>query len=314
MSGPVSYALSVALLFIAAAVLPWAVMRALLPTLESSSATVENYRGRRVTHGLGLVWIVWTISLLLLSFVDVLYANFFSQEGVPLFGDFGLEGLPFLLVLGALILGFADDVYGSKDKGFRGHLKALRQGRLTTGGLKFLGIGLLACVTVTPDFGSVDMPVWTALGIWALQAVAIALTANLINLMDLRPGRALKSYGGLAVIACVIGGYSSGWFLVPYLGFVLFGPLAAVWGPDLHERGMLGDSGANAAGVLLGWLMVNVLSGWWWALLIYAVVVLGLNLLSEKVSFSIAIESNSALRWLDGLGRLPAKTGDRCES
>jgi hypothetical protein len=36
------------------------------------------------------------------------------------------------------------------------------------------------------------------------------------------------------------------------------------------------------------------------------VVVAGLNLASERVSFSRVIDRTAPLRWLDGLGRLPA--------
>jgi UDP-GlcNAc:undecaprenyl-phosphate GlcNAc-1-phosphate transferase len=300
-----AYAVSIGLLIVGALIVPWLAMRALVPTLESSGrGLAENYRGRLVVVGLGLVWIIWVLALLTVSFIDSVYASIFSAEGVPIFSEFAIDGLPFLLVLGAFALGMADDVFGSAaDKGFRGHLSALLHGRLTTGALKLFGIGLLAAFSLAPDLGSVDIPIWIVVGEWALQVLAIALTANLLNLTDLRPGRALKVYSLLSVIGCVLIGLSSGWSMVPLLALVCLGPVIAVWGFDLGERGMLGDAGANAAGVLVGWVLANALVAWWWSLAAYVVVVLALNLASERVSFSGVIDKTPFLHWIDGLGR-----------
>jgi hypothetical protein len=311
-----AYALSIALLAVGAVIIPWLAMRAIVPALENTSlGRVQNYRGREVVVGLGLVWIVWTLSLMAVSFIDSVYANLISAEGVPIFAEFAIDGLPFLLVVGALALGMADDTFGTPaDKGFRGHLSALAHGRLTTGALKLLGIGLLAAFSLAPDLGSVDTPIWTIVGEWALQVLAIALTANLLNLTDLRPGRALKVYSALSIIGCLLIGLTSGWSIVPLLVLVCFGPVLAVWGFDLTERGMLGDAGANAAGVMVGWVLANALVAWWWALAAYVVIVLALNLLSERVSFSDVIDRASFLRWIDGLGRREAKTGVPSES
>jgi UDP-GlcNAc:undecaprenyl-phosphate GlcNAc-1-phosphate transferase len=301
----IAYAASIALLFVGAVVIPWLSMRALVPTLEASGrGLAENYRGNPVVVGLGLVWMVWTLSLMAVSFIDSLYAALWSAEGVPIFAEFAIDGLPFLLVIGALLLGMADDTFGSAaDKGYSGHLSALFHGRLTTGALKLIGIGLLAALSLAPDFGSVDTPIWIVVGEWALQVLAIALTANLINLTDLRPGRALKVYSLLGVVGCVLIGVSSGWSIVPLLALATFGPVLAVWGFDVGERGMLGDAGANAAGVFVGWVLANALVAWWWALAAYVVLALALNLLSERFSFSAVIDKTPFLSSLDALGR-----------
>ncbi len=305
MSGASAYAVTLALVFGAAAVVPWLAMRALVPTLEASGrGLVENYRGRRVVLGLGIVWPLWALALMAGRLIVSLYAGISSSQGQPVpVLVFGIEQLPYLLVLGAFALGMVDDSLGSSaDKGFRGHLSALRRGRLTTGGLKLLGIGVLAAVSVTPAFGAADAPFWLTLGLWVLQVLAIALTANLLNLMDLRPGRALKSYSLLAVTACILIGVSSVWSVVPFFLVVSLGPVIAVWGFDLKERGMLGDAGANAGGVLAGWLLVVALSAWWWALAAYVLFALAMNIASERMSFSAVISRTPMLRWLDGLG------------
>jgi hypothetical protein len=64
---------------------------------------------------------------------------------------------------------------------------------------------------------------------------------------------------------------------------------------------MLGDTGANSAGALLGTALVQRTGrrGRWAAL----AVLTALTLASEKVSFTRVIESTPGLRELDALGR-----------
>jgi hypothetical protein len=64
---------------------------------------------------------------------------------------------------------------------------------------------------------------------------------------------------------------------------------------------MLGDTGANSAGALLGAALVQRTGrrGRWAALVVLTV----LTLASEKVSFTRVIESTPGLRELDALGR-----------
>jgi len=305
MNATAGYVLSLVLLLVAAVIVPWLVMRGLVPALEATGrGVVENYRGRRVVVALGLVWIVWALALMSLSLVDSLYADFLSADGMPFFSEFYLETLPFLLVVGAMAFGMIDDFLGSAaEKGFTGHLRALAHGRVTTGALKLFGVAILTALTMAPDFMAEDLSTWAIVGLWALETLAIGLTANLINLMDLRPGRALKVYSALVLASCVAVGVTTAWSVVPFVALVCLGPVVAVWGFDVGERGMLGDAGANAAGVLAGWVIVNALVDQWWVLAVYTAVALALNIASERVSFSAVIENVPTLRWLDGLGR-----------
>ena len=82
-----------------------------------------------------------------------------------------------------------------------------------------------------------------------------------------------------------------------------FGAALAVLPEDLGERAMLGDSGANALGALLGLSAARLPRGVRLGLLAG---VAGLNAASEVVSFTKVIQATPALRRIDQLGRRPA--------
>ena len=128
----------------------------------------------------------------------------------------------------------------------------------------------------------------------------IAGTANLLNLLDLRPGRALK----VALL-------SSPALIVPTRGAGLAAPTvgasAAALQEDLAGKSMLGDCGANALGAAIGCAAVAATPESARRLLLAGVV--GLTLLSEKVSFTEVIGSTPWLRRLDELGRAGASRG-----
>ncbi len=124
----------------------------------------------------------------------------------------------------------------------------------------------------------------------------VAGTANLVNLLDLRPGRAAKA-GALAAVTTLRGP----------AGDLVAGPLGAalaVLPADLGERVMLGDAGANSLGALLGLRLAAVPGRAARAGLLAAVC--ALTLASERVSFTAVIEATPGLRGLDRLGRRPA--------
>lgn len=193
-----------------------------------------------------------------------------------------------------------------RTKGLRGHLGALAHGRVTTGGLKVLGIGagaVLAAAIATPVRGS-DGSRRSVTG-WGVDVLAsgalVAASANLVNLLDLRPGRALKAVALAAAPMALTGGRGAG------LAAALVGTAAAGLESDLAERDMLGDGGANALGAMLGTAVVleasrpvryGVLGG-----------LVALTLASERVSFTAVIARTPVLREIDAWGRRPAAPG-----
>jgi UDP-N-acetylmuramyl pentapeptide phosphotransferase/UDP-N-acetylglucosamine-1-phosphate transferase len=264
----------------------WAAPQVLAGLAGSSLARV-NYRGRTVVAGLGLLLplglLVWATPLALAARLDPLRA-----ARIDLLDPTGLAVV--VAGLAFLILGLADDlIEDAGSRGFRGHLRALAGGRLTGGGIKLLG-GVLAALVVA----SLATPEGRSAWLLPLGAAVVASTANLANLLDLRPGRCTKVFLPLWGAGCLLdppgGAWSAG----------LAGAALAGLPFDLRERGMLGDAGANALGAVVGTLL---LAGPVWLLLGALVVLLALQALSERVSFSRVIDRNRVLRAADRFGR-----------
>ena len=253
-------------------------LRFLPSALRSPPHARENYRGRTVFGTAGIVLAVPLIAGAGLAFaVD----NAMIDVVLTMLG----AGVVFA------VLGYLDDVYGSRRAGgFIGHARELLHGRLTTGSLKAFGGGLIGLISA-----------WTVgrHGGWILVGGAvIALSANLANLLDLRPGRTLKVWFPSAIALAVTGMPAGADTVTSALGggAIVFGLY------ELRERVMLGDTGAGIVGGVLGVGAVAALGTT--ALLVAGSVLVGLTAASEVVSFSRVIETVPPLRWADRLGRL----------
>lgn len=194
--------------------------------------------------------------------------------------------VPALVVIMALA-GTWDDLRGAESaRGFGGHLRALGRGHLTGGAIKVVAGtvgGLVAGALVSTGRGVVEV------------ALIVALTANLVNLLDRAPGRAGKFSLAVAVPLVVLG--SPTW-AVASAG--LLGGLLACFPKDLRARAMLGDAGANPLGAVIGLgLAVSLPEPGRLATL---AVLLIANLASERWSFSEVIDGNGPLRALDRWG------------
>jgi hypothetical protein len=205
-----------------------------------------------------------------------------------------------LACAGAAAFGGYDDLAGDRSAtGFRGHLGALARGEVTSGTVKLVGIGATAVAAALvadgPDGSRPARPTDRL-----LRAGLVAGGANLINLFDLRPGRAIKAAmlaGGL--LAVTPGGAAAAAAALASAGALL--------PEDLGEHAMLGDAGANALGGLLGVAAGTTLSRRGQVIALAGIV--ALTGASEFVSFTQVIEHTGPLRWLDLLGRRPAPAG-----
>ena len=197
---------------------------------------------------------------------------------------------------GAGALGGYDDLAGRGDRrGFRGHLGALAQGEVTTGAVKIGGIGATGlAASALLGGGPLDV---------AVNAGLIAGGANLLNLFDLRPGRAIKVAALAGGLIAATGRPRGGPAPAATLAGIPLGAALALVNEDLGERAMLGDAGANALGAMLGAAAaaslprsgrVAVLAG-----------IVALTAASEKISFTKVIRRTPPLHWLDMLGRRP---------
>ena len=184
--------------------------------------------------------------------------------------------------------GLFDDLRGDEQaRGFRGHVSSMGGGALTGGLVKIIAGGLAGVIAAIPADGLVHR-----IEVFLL----VPLTANLFNLLDRAPGRALK-VAFLFFLPLMVFGPAG--FVVGAAGIV--GALVAVTPADLSERAMLGDAGANPIGAVVGLGLAYTLSE---PFLLLAVVVIGaLNVVSEKVSFSRVIDSTPWLRAVDRIGR-----------
>lgn len=259
------------------------------PLLDSPALARANHRGRQVPTAGGLLAVLavfavgagWTV------------AEALGDEHL-LDGSGSARRLAVLTFTGFALLGLVDDLLGSgaDGRGLKGHLRALGQGRLTTGGVKLLGglaLAAVVCAPVRPD-GFRQLVVDT---------LVVALAANLANLLDRAPGRTLKASVAFWVALVVLSQVDGDLLGVS----MVVGASAALLAGDLRERFMLGDTGANALGAVLG--LGVVLTASLGKRIVVLVLLLGLNALSEVVSFSRVIDAVPPLRWIDRAGRSP---------
>jgi UDP-GlcNAc:undecaprenyl-phosphate GlcNAc-1-phosphate transferase len=244
--------------------------------LRQFSLERKNYRGALIPLPGGVVFPLGITFALIVGKVTGIYK---------------VSDLVSLLALtwGFSILGFIDDVVGSHEhKGFRGHIKALSQGTITTGALKAL-IG--GCLSLFVGIYSTGILLHGF-----VVGIIIALSANMINLLDLAPGRALKGFFLTLLLVVLLSSSVSLSIILPLL------VVAIVYFPaDIREEAMMGDTGSNVLGSLLGfWIAIrsSIFVGISFAILLFV-----MNVLGERISFSKIIEKSRLLGLLDGLGR-----------
>lgn len=327
------------------AVILWLIMKAVcgsvLTFLAEHGLTRANYRGEVVPTGAGLL--LWLALLVDLAFAP-LWQAFHAGQALSSWQavhaeqalsswrqavrfDFSMFALPSparmqepagasesaqffpfcyaaqwrfaLLATVVFFAGWLDDTVGNRTvKGFRGHVRAwLREGRITTGLVK-AGAVCSAAAWASWQMGGSAVE-------WAVRTLVIALTANALNLLDLRPGRALKAFFLLAAVIAAVswtGGNTADADTAVWRQML---PLAAaavvLFRYDLRSRAMLGDTGANLLGFALGYAAASVCPLWF--LIGLLVLLAWLHWIAERRSISGIIEKNAALSWLDGLGR-----------
>jgi UDP-GlcNAc:undecaprenyl-phosphate GlcNAc-1-phosphate transferase len=243
----------------------------------------KNYKGQDIPLSVGIAFIpIMVCGLMPL----LLVAGYLRYIFIYLF-----------LCLNMSLMGLIDDVFGNRNQsGFKGHIGSLLKGELTTGGFKAAFGGVCAL------FVSVGMS--HNIAVICLNTLIIALFTNLLNLFDLRPGRAVKAFwffGILLILFFVVSGqFSSSAKAIYVILPIVIGSVLYFKG-DVRAEYMMGDAGANVLGCSLGFAAAFV-SNMYIKICIFFVL-LFLNLLSEKVSFTKLIEKNRLLNKIDSLWR-----------
>lgn len=235
-----------------------------------------NYRGRVVPCSYGVIW--W-------AFCSVLYAEL-AWAAAPETRSLSLAFL--ISAFGFGLLGLIDDLWGSAEaKGLRGHLRSLRQGKLTTGLLKAVGGLTVAMVTA-----SLLHTGWAML----LSGFLIALMANAMNLLDMRPGRAVSVFLVLSVVVVIYLLRSEQALTAALLGFLMAAALL-LRRRDAAAEAMMGDVGSNLLGGVLG---VSLAAGSpLWAQGMILALLVALHIATERISLSQWIENTPWARYLD---------------
>lgn len=246
--------------------------------LIDSNVLRPNYKKDMIPVSMGIVFLPMII-------INGIILAFFTEEYKDLL-------YLFMYIFGIISMFFAgvlDDIIGNRDvSGLKGHFKSLLKGNLTTGGFKALFggfVGVIISIGVSKDI--IDIIVNTLI---------IALSTNLMNLLDLRPGRAIKGYLLIVtVIFLTLIGY------VKALPLLIVPNVLAYFNYDLKAKAMMGDTGSNVLGISIG---ILVIMGYplnirliWLAFLIF------IHIITEKYSLTKIIENNKLLNFIDKLGR-----------
>lgn len=255
--------------------------RLLLRWLACSEMTCRNYRGERLPTGAGLLLSVCvTLTMLILYLVMLPWQT--SREMI-------------LFMCGSITMalwGWQDDRSADTQiKGLRGHFTTLwREQRMTSGFLKAwggIGTSLLIALALSPQGVNV-----------LINTLALALFTNLINLFDLRPGRAIKVFWLFLLVLLVASGKTIAILAGPWLIPILIATLL-FYVADARGKVMMGDTGASYLGFILGFYTVTVLDFIVKITLLLLLIVL--HALAERVSFTKVI---SAIGWLNKIDRL----------
>ena len=153
---------------------------AIIPLFRSllieSNVLRPNYKKDMIPVSMGIVF----LPMLIINAIILAYftTNFKDMLHIFIF-IFGIMAMFFA--------GIIDDTIGNRDvSGLKGHFKSLFKGKLTTGGFKALFggfVGLIISVCISKNIADI-----------IVNTLVIALSTNLMNLFDLRPGRAIKVY------------------------------------------------------------------------------------------------------------------------
>lgn len=251
--------------------------------IEGNNKTVKNYRGKFIHNSAGifftLVILLICVSYSIASLIAFELSDIHSNVLVVTAG-----------VLSASFTGYLDDNSENKAKGIKGHGILLLKGMFTSGGIKALiGIAVSFIISLTLHNRGYSL---------ILNTFLISMMQNFINLLDLRPGRAIKAYLFLSLItlpfilfSSAFTGINSG-IIVALLFYLPY---------ELKEKCIMGDIGSNVLGILLG-IIIAASKSFLLKIIVLSFIAIA-QIYAEKKSISYLIEGNSILKFIDMIGR-----------
>ncbi|HJT36920.1 MAG TPA: hypothetical protein VJ818_00725 [Actinomycetota bacterium] len=253
--------------------------------ITSGPVRRRNYRGLELPATAGVGVIVGLLAGLALS--AVLHMLFGASRMLA-----EASGAALLFATGAGVFGFIglwDDLAGTAgERGWRAHTRAALRGHATAGAIKLFAGAAAALIVASV----LEHRFW-----WAVvDALIIALSANAVNLLDKRPGRATKAFLLTALGLLIVGGQTA-----PGLSAAI-GAVAVALPFDLRERAMLGDAGANALGAVIG--VATVLDSTHTFRLVALGLLVVVTIGGTRPGLSRVIDSVAPLRRLDAAGRV----------
>lgn len=262
------------LYFIGAYLLTRMLLPIFLQMLTVPAVMKDNWQGRSIPALTGLIFpVIMTIMGLIQMIIN-------REKSIVLVNLFAVIAVSFL--------GFIDDILGTPDqKGLKGHLfHFLNHKKISTGLLKAVGTGVISLWIIVYK-GSTGLNM-------VIEWLVLVLTANFINLLDLRPGRALKGTIFLVFMGMIISTQQIS------LGAVVLGIILAYAPFDMSGQAMLGDTGSNTLGMISGLLIIQG-SQYIKIVILFSLVVI--HVIAEKHSLTRIINDNYWLNRIDRWGR-----------
>lgn len=244
--------------------------------LKDSGSIRCNYKEENIPVGMGLIFIpIITINTILLIFLESVN-----------------NGLAVIFLIGSLGMGLAgllDDLLGNRNvTGLKGHFKMMFKLKLTTGGFKAIFGGFIA-LTISMMISKEPINI-------IINTLIIALFTNFINLLDLRPGRALKGF----LFSGIILAFSPMYEIFRLLFYGLTGSVLAYLPYDLKAKSMMGDVGSNILGISLGIVCASTSLNVRLIVLCFLILI---HLYTEKYSLTETIKKVKILKYIDEIGR-----------
>ncbi|NBI27631.1 hypothetical protein [Chengkuizengella marina] len=257
-------------------------LQVVIKYLVRNQIVATNYLEQEIPIGLGMyLWLY-----LIFYYFSIQWFIFPNEIMQVLISNY----IVILTIL--FIVGWLDDRVGDSEvKGLRGHLmKLVKERRLTTGLLKAVSTGGLA--------------VWVLILLEhhplleIIQFFILTLMTNGVNLLDLRPGRAIKFF---LLLSSVLFLFTSILNFFLYLFPIVIAVLLLL-PKDIQGKVMLGDSGSNLLGFVLGFCFIIMTP--WWIQISVLILLVYMHWISEKSSITQWIQSKPFIHWIDQWGRV----------